>query len=281
MLGHDFYHGLTRKYVILFGTLFNDIYVYRKDSPGEGSTQKMKVPIAYGPREKFLARVNEDPTINRPVAIRLPRMGFEITGINYAPNRSISRAGKFRSKVYTEDDTKYLNVLNPSPYDINFQLSIMVKSNEDGAKIIEQILPYFRPEFSVTAKLLDDYPDMKLDIPVILNSVSLDDTYDSDFLSRRSLTFVLDFTMKAYYFGPVMQEKVIKIAQVPIFTDAAIGADLANSPPSQYSQKVTTQPGLTAEGDPTTILADSIDPLLIDEIDNYGYIVTTEEPNVA
>jgi len=280
MLGHDFYHGLTRKYVILFGTLFNDIYIYRQDVAGS-NTQRMKVPIAYGPREKFLARVTEDPRIDKPIAIRLPRMGFEITGINYAPNRAISRAGKFKSKAFADDETKYSNVLNPSPYDINFQLSIMVKSNEDGAKIIEQILPYFRPEFSVTAKLMDDYPDMKLDIPVILNSVSLDDTYDSDFLSRRSLTFVLDFTMKAMYFGPIIQEKVIKIAQVPVYTDANFQADIVNDPPTQYSQKVTTQPGLTANGDPTNILADSIDPLLIDEINNYGYIVTTEEPNVA
>jgi len=281
MLGHNFYHGLTRKYVILFGTLFNDIYIYRQDTQGGGNTQKIKVPIAYGPREKFLARVNEDPTINRPVAIRLPRMGFEITGINYAPNRAISRAGKFKSKILADDETQYSNVFNPSPYDINFQLSIMVKTNEDGSRIIEQILPYFRPEFSITAKLLDDFPDLKLDIPVVLNSVSLDDTYDSDFLSRRSLTFVLDFTMKAMYFGPVIQEKIIKVAQVPVYTDAAIQADIQADPPTQYSQKVTTQPGLTAEGQPTTVLADSIDPLLIDEGDNYAYIVTTEEPNVA
>jgi len=281
MLGHNYYHGLTRKYVILFGTLFNDIYIFRQDTAGGGNTQKMKVPIAYGPREKFLARVTEDPRIDRPVSIRLPRMGFEITGINYAPNRAISRAGKFKSKIFADDETQYSNVLNPSPYDINFQLSVMVKSNEDGAKIIEQILPYFRPEFSVTAKLLDDFPDLKLDIPVVLNSVSLDDTYDSDFLSRRSLTYVLDFTMKAMFFGPVIQEKVIKIAQVPVYTDASIQADIQNDPPSQFSQRVTAQPGLTANGQPTTILADSIDPLLIDETDDYDYIVTTEEPNVA
>lgn len=160
------------------------------------------------------------------------------------------------------------------------QLSIMVKTNEDGTRILEQILPYFVPEFNVTAKLLDEFPDMKIDIPVVLNDVTTDDTYDSDFLTRRALTYTLSFTLKGYLFGAVRNEKVIKIAQTPIL---ATGGNVAtaNTTTAGTTIPITTQPGLTANGQPTTVLANSIDPLLIDETSNYAYIVTKQDPVIA
>jgi hypothetical protein len=280
MLGHDFYHGLIRKYVILFGTLFNDIHVTRQDVEGEGDTQRFKVPVAYGPREKYLARLNEDPELQRNVSMRLPRMAFEIVNYQYNPNRQLGRSKKFQNKILSDDQTIYTSVYTPVPYDFTFQLSIMVKTNEDGTRILEQILPYFVPEFNVTAKLLDEFPDMKMDIPVILNDVTADDTYDSDFLTRRALTYVLSFTLKGYLFGAVTNEKVIKIAMTPIYNPVGNVAT-ANTTTAGTKSLITTQPGLTANGTPTTTLTNSIDPLLIDETSDYDYIVTKEDPTVA
>ena len=280
MLGHDFYHGLIRKYVILFGTLFNDIHVTRQDEEGGDDTQRFKVPIAYGPREKYLARLNEDPELQRNVSMRLPRMAFEIVNYQYSPNRQLGRTKKFQNKVWTDDQTMYTSVYSPVPYDFSFQLSIMVKTNEDGTRILEQILPYFVPEFTVTAKLLEEFPNMKIDIPVVLNDITADDTYDSDFLTRRALTYVLNFTLKGYLFGAVKNEKIIKIAQTPIIMPKGNVAT-ANTTTEGTTSNIITQPGLTANGLPTTVLANSIDPLLIDETSNYAYIVTKEDPTVA
>ena len=121
MLGQQFYHETTRKVVVAFGTMFNNIQLVRKDNDGT-ITQSMKVPLAYGPRQKFLVRLREDPDLTKQVAITLPRIGFEITGLSYDPTRKLNRVQKFKktkSGSSSKLDTQYM----PVPYNLGFELS--------------------------------------------------------------------------------------------------------------------------------------------------------------
>ena len=258
MFGRTFYHDTLRKYVILFGTLFNDIWINRPDNAGNVK-QSLKVPLSYGPREKFLARIdgidsNRDPQEN-PFSIVLPRMGFEITGFNYAPERKLPTRNSFVTTV-TDDNTKKKHVYNPVPYDINFSLSIFVKNTTDGTRIIEQILPFFTPEWTSTIQLVDDAPiDIKLDIPLVLTSVSQDDVYEGSFEERRALIWQLDFTMKGVFFGPVYKQEIINLANTQIF-DATLYDDITLAPDGtdpvlDIAARITNQPGLLANNTPT------------------------------
>ena len=258
MFGRTFYHDTLRKYVILFGTLFNDIWINRPDNSGNVK-QSLKVPLSYGPREKFLARIdgidsNRDPQEN-PFSIVLPRMGFEITGFNYAPERKLPTRNNFVTTV-TDDNTKKKHVYNPVPYDINFSLSIFVKNTTDGTRIIEQILPFFTPEWTSTIQLVDDAPiDIKLDIPLVLTSVSQDDVYEGSFEERRALIWQLDFTMKGVFFGPVYKQEIINLANTQIF-DATLYDDITLAPDGtdpvlDIAARITNQPGLLANNTPT------------------------------
>jgi len=258
MFGKTFYHDTLRKYVILFGTLFNDIWINRPDNAGNVK-QSLKVPLSYGPREKFLARIdgidsNRDPQEN-PFSIVLPRMGFEITGFNYAPERKLPTRNNFVTTV-TDDNTKKKHVYNPVPYDINFSLSIFVKNTTDGTRIIEQILPFFTPEWTSTIQLVDDAPiDIKLDIPLVLTSVSQDDVYEGSFEERRALIWQLDFTMKGVFFGPVYKQEIINLANTQIF-DATLYDDITLAPDGtdpvlDIAARITNQPGLLANNTPT------------------------------
>lgn len=265
MFGARFYHETTRRYVATFGTLFNDLVITRSDN-NDVAVQSMKVPIHYAPMQKILARLQQDPNLSAP-AITLPRMSFEIVSMNYDGERKVNSLLRQTkpSTLANEFDT----VFTPVPYNIDFQLNIMAKYNEDGTKIIEQILPYFKPDFTVSVKLLDDL-DMHLDIPIILNSISFEDTYESDFQTRRSLIWTLTFTMKAYYFGPSSKKKVIKFADVNLYNELNA---------SQLIQHVTVQPGLTSSGQPTTNIADTISYNNIFEDDDWAYIVQIEDYN--
>jgi hypothetical protein len=270
MLSIPYYHSLLKKYVVIFGTLFNNIRIERLNADGSVE-QTLKVPIAYGPREKFLARTEANPDANAITAIRLPRMGFEITNIAYAPSRKLQTT----TKVYTETNVEGTNTIKkayvPVPYDITFTLSIMSKSTEDGTRILEQILPYFTPEWTVSAKLLADFNNYT-DIPIVIGNLSIEDTYDSNFLQRRALIYTINFTMKTYLYGPVTESKLIKIADINI-----------NNPidsPTNTLQTIEVQPGLDSSGNPTTLLANTIPYSQIDNSDNFGYITTiTESPN--
>jgi len=258
MFGRTFYHDTLRKYVILFGTLFNDIWINRPDNAGNVK-QSLKVPLSYGPREKFLARIegidsNRDPQEN-PFSIVLPRMGFEITGFNYAPERKLPTRNSFVQTV-TDDNTKKKHVYNPVPYDINFSLSIFVKNTTDGTRIIEQILPFFTPEWTSTIQLVDDAPiDIKLDIPVVLTSVSQDDVYEGSFEERRALIWQLDFTMKGVFFGPVYKQEIINLANTQLY-DATLYDDITLAPEGtdpvlDVAARLISQPGLLANNQPT------------------------------
>jgi len=259
MYGNHFYNESTRRYVAVFGTMFNDIQIGRSNNAG-AETQRMTVPINYAPMQKLLARLEQDPDLDS-TAITLPRMSFEITGMAYNGDRKLTSLTKqTRASATGSKSTLY----TPSPYDIEFQLNIMTKYNEDGTKILEQILPYFKPDVTVSVKMIDSM-DLYVDLPIVLNSVSTEDSYEGDFTTRRALIWTLNFTMKAYYFGPTIQKKVIK------FIDVNFKPDMDTTTPT--SSSVTIQPGLTTEGVGTQVLAESIAYSDISVDDDWKYIV--------
>jgi len=238
MFGHEFYHEHLRRYIVVFGTMFNNIVVSRKTTAGVVD-KRIKVPISYSPRDKLLARIETDPNLRKPDAVSLPRMGFEVTSMTYAGERKLNTIQRY-SIQSTSDSAKSNLVYAPVPYDINFQLSIMVKSAEDGTQILEQILPFFTPEWTNSVQLIDDL-ELKMDIPLVLVSVTSDDTYDGDFETRRALIWTLDFTMKCYFYGPIKNKKIIKFANVNFFID---GFDTTIGSANTAEERVTIQPGL-------------------------------------
>lgn len=195
-----FSHNVLRKYVVLFGTLFNNIYVTRDNAAGQ-HVETIKVPLSYGPKEKFLARLEGDPTLTNQVAMVLPRMSFEMVNFIYDAERKRNTLN--RSWIGSTNDSVASYQYVPVPYNITFRLSIMVKNAIDGTKIVEQILPYFTPAWTPTVNLI---PEMgtagTYDIPIVLNDISCEDTYEGDFIQRRAIIWTLEFTMKAYVFGP-------------------------------------------------------------------------------
>lgn len=257
MFGRTFYHDTLRRYVILFGTLFNDVWINRED--GEGNVkQSIKVPLAYGPREKFLARIEgieegRDP-LQQPFSVVLPRMGFEITGFTYAPERKLPTRNKFKIEDIDQDGDRKVSIYNPVPYDIQFSLSIFVKNTTDGTRIIEQILPYFTPEWTSTV-LLTETPEVKLDIPVVLTGTSQDDVYEGSYEDRRALIWTLDFTMKGFFFGPEYKADVIKLANTQIF-DSTLYDDIDLSISNvDVATKLLAEPGLI-EPNTSTVFSD-------------------------
>jgi len=216
MLGQQFYHESIRKVIVAFGTTFNNISLVRKDNNGN-IKQSMKVPLAYGPRQKWLTRLNEDADLSKTVAITLPRIGFEIQNLSYDPNRKLNRVQKFK-KVKGKNDDRLDSQYMPVPYNLNIQLYVMAKESDDSLQIIEQILPFFQPDYTLT---INDMADMgiKRDVPIVLNGVSYEDNYQGDFETRRALIYTLDFTAKFYLYGPVTSQSVIKTVQVDQYTD--------------------------------------------------------------
>ena len=239
MLGSTFYHETVRKCVIGFGTLFNDIHITRKDSSGN-TVQSMKVPLAYGPKQKFLVRLREDPNITKSVAITLPRIGFEIGTIAYDPTRNLNKIQKVKKPgtAGNKVDSQYM----PVPYNIDFELYAMSKNSDDALQIVEQILPYFQPEYTIT---INDIVQMnnKRDVPIILTGITYEDNYEGDFAERRAIIYTLSFTAKAYLYGPVTSGQVITKVQVDQFSDSATAA-----PKREQRYTVTPDPA-TADFD--------------------------------
>lgn len=200
-----------------FGTLFNDIKIKHKDNAGDDFSI-LTVPIAYGPVQKFLARIEQVPDLKKRVAITLPRMSFEMTGIQYDSSRKSSTMQTF--KTIDKSNNELTKVFMPVPYNVNIRLSIMSKLNEDALQIVEQIVPYFQPHFNLTVDLVSSIGE-KRDIPMILERITMDDQYEGDFTTRRILIYTLDFTAKTYLFGPVGNgnEALIKQVQVDYYSD--------------------------------------------------------------
>ena len=211
MLGTYFYHEILRKVVVGFGNLFNNIELYHKSSDGQTITSQ-KVPLSYGPRQKFLARIQQQSDLNKPIQITLPRMSFEMTSLQYDPTR---KAGITQTFKALDSDDAIRKVYLPVPYNIGFELNILTKLNEDALQIVEQILPYFQPSFNITINLIDSINEKK-DIPIVLDNISFQDDYEGDFSTRRALIYTLNFTAKTYLFGPVSDktDEIIRKVQV-------------------------------------------------------------------
>ena len=218
MLGNRFYNQSLRKLIIAFGQVFNNIVIQRTNKTG-GVTARIKVPLAYAPKEKFMVRLDQQANLNsREFATSLPRMGFEITGLAYDPSRKLTRVQKY-SQVKTGEDGKKLNFnYTPVPYNINLQLYIFTATAEDGLQIVEQILPFFQPDFTVTINAVPAL-DIKRDVPIVLGNINYEDNYDGDFTTRRAVIYTLSFTAKSYLFGPMNNSSVIKKSQADIGTD--------------------------------------------------------------
>jgi hypothetical protein len=262
-----FYHGTIRKYVVAFGTLFNDIYINRTNSSGD-TIQTMKVPLSYGPKEKFLSRIDNDPDFDRP-AIVLPRMAFEIININYDPDRKLNTLNRNVTQN-PQNANQVFSQYQSVPYNLGVSLDIMAKNTDDATRIVEQIIPYFTPTWNVTMQLVPDI-GLNVDVPIVLNTVSSQDTYEGDYVSRRAIVFSLGFTMKCQFFGPIKKSALIKTTKLNYYVPDGITIDqaIANS---AIAEKTTLTPGLTSGGEPTSNAANSVDISEIDADDNYGFI---------
>lgn len=264
MLGNYFYHGIIRKTIIGFGTLFNNIEIRKLDSAGSVASV-MKVPIAYGPIQKFLARINQQPDLNKKQTITLPRISFEMRGISYDASRKGSVTQTFKAVT---DNAKLQKVFLPVPYNINFQLAIMSKTQEDMLQIIEQILPFFQPAFNITIDLIETIGETR-DVPIVLDSVSPpDDNYEGGYDETRVIIYTLNFTAKTSLFGFISDstDKIIKKVQVDYFGNTAST--------SKREMRYTATPKALQDynNDGTINAAD--DPL-VEPGDDFGFNETT------
>ncbi len=244
MLGTYSYHEIFRKTVVAFGTMFNNIELRR-------ANEVMKVPLAYGPKQKFLARLEQmpDPT-NKRVQITLPRISFEMNGITYDPSRKVAPTQKIK---IASDATKNKNTFMPVPYNVGFEMAIISKNQEDGLQIIEQVLPYFQPHYNLSIKLLTNVNEIK-DCPVTLNSVDYEDDYEGDFATRRAIIWTLQFTAKTYLYGPVTDSKIIKKAITDYYTSTS-----TTSAPRQVRYQATPVALTNVTGAAVTTLTNAMD----------------------
>lgn len=205
-----FYHSITRKVIVAFGSLFSNIKIERmKDGYVQ---QTIGVPIAYAPKEKWIVRIEQDPTLENHTYTTLPRLSFEITGMSYDASRKTNRMNYITVNDAMGNNNK---IYAPVPYNIEISLYALTKTQEDGLQIIEQILPYFTPEYTLSLKAIPD-SDIIIDVPIILGGVSIQDDYDGDFSTRRFVTYTLNFTLKCNFYGPVTNGKIITSSLVDI-----------------------------------------------------------------
>jgi len=242
MLGQQFYHETIRNIIVAFGTMFNNIQIVRKNNSG-AVVQTMKVPLAYGPKQKFLVRLDQDPSAANATAITLPRLGFEIGSLSYDPVRKMNRVQKFKKvKSSSSDSNKLDTQYMPVPYNMDITLYAMAKNSDDALQIVEQILPYFQPDYTLT---LNDMADMgiKKDVPIILTDVSYEDSYQGDFQARRAIIYTMSFTSKFFLYGPVTSSKVIKTVQVDQY------ANLPEVAPTREQRYTVTPSPVSADAD--------------------------------
>ena len=244
MLGTYYYHQIIRRTIISFGTLFNDIHI-KHNNADDDVISDLKVPLAYGPIQKFLGKIQQQKDLTKPVAITLPRMSFEMTSISYDPTRKAGVTQTFKAS----DGQNLKKVFMPVPYNIGFQVSLIAKLNDDALQVVEQILPFFQPSFNLTVDLVDSIGE-KRDIPVVLDSVSFQDDYEGDFSTRRTLIYTFSFTAKTYLFGPVASttDGLIRKVQVDYYN----GTDKQNT---KREMRYTVQP----------------DPIDAGPDDNFGF----------
>ena len=265
MLGTYYYHEIVRKTIIAFGTLFNDIHIRHQDGAGN-DINDLKVPLAYGPSQKFLARLQQQPDLNKPVQITMPRMSFEMTSIQYDSTRKSSLVQTFKT---CSDGTKAKKVFMPVPYNIGFELNILSKLNDDSLQILEQILPYFQPHFNLTVDLVESIGE-KRDIPIVLESVNFQDDYEGNFDTRRALIHTLRFTAKTYLFGPIADtsDGLIRKVQVDMYTST----DRATA---RREMRYTVTPTSKIDRNDDGVI-DEADHKLLEPGDDFGFSETSE-----
>jgi hypothetical protein len=241
MFGSHFYHQKVRKCVSIFGALFNNIYVIRKNSSG-ASVSQIKVPLSYAPKQKYLERIRENPDLDTDtkVAIKLPRMSFEITSFTYDTQRQLTKVSNFNT--IGTSNTNRQKFYSPVPYNINFQLNIYAKSQDDALQIVEQILPTFNPQYSLTIKpFATEYPDFKEDIPIIIQSVSFSDDFEGAMEQRRTIVYTLDFEMKVSFYGAINTGEIIRNSIVDLYlqnvglSDSDVANERINTVPDPLS----------------------------------------------
>lgn len=247
-----FYHSTIRKTVVAFGTLFNNIYIERRDS-ADAVAQTLKVPLSYGPKQKFLMRIRQQPNLTTAgkIEVSVPRLGFEIVNIGYDGARKVAPTARMK---YVTTSTSMNTQYNPAPWNIHFQLHILVKNQDDGLQILEQILPFFNPEYVVT---VNDIPtmNMKHHLPITLNGVSYEDVFEGNYEERTSIVWTLDFTAKVNMYGPVYSSGVIKKAIATVYPN---------------------MPGYVVEGDNEKYTA-TVDPIDAEPTDEFTIIETWEK----
>ena len=259
MLKHDpFYHKSLRKVTAIFGTLFNDIFIVRKDN-SDIEKERIKVPIQYAPKEKWFIRGMQDPDLNREVAIQLPRMSFIIDSFTYDGSRS---RVKIKKHVKDKDNSTRTILYDGVPYTLQFKLWIAAKNQDDANQIFEQIVPFFKPDYTPTYIPLEEWPDIKDDLPIILKNVSLDDNYDENWNKRRMIVYTLTFDVKMFFYGPFQDQKLVTKQITDLLVAPGVGPvtdeEVATTP---RSVRITVTP------DPPTAGPD----------DDFGYITEIEE----
>ena len=248
MLDQRFYWGTIRKAIVAFGNMFNNITIQRVDADGN-VVQLQKVPLSYSPKQKFLTKIRQQPNVDtQNVQVLLPRMGFEMISLDYDPNRKISPIQQSRTiNSSTAANAQYA----PTPYNINVILYVYAKNQDDALQVIEQILPYFNPDYNLTIKAVPQL-NIKNDLPIILSSIGFEDDYEGDLTTRRSIIWTLSFVMKLNFYGPVSKQGIIKKTTSNIFNDAEL---------TSQQQIITVQP----------------DPVTANVTDSFGYIENFED----
>ena len=258
MLGSHFYNQIVRKNIIAFGTLFNNITMKSTDPDTGEVLEEQKVPLAYGPKQKFLVRLT-DQTSSK-VAITLPRIYFEMTSIDYDSTRKTSPIQKYKTIIDGNGGEVRVQYV-PVPYNLSFELGVIAKSQDDALQITEQILPYFQPSFSVTLNMIPDMNEKK-DIAIVLNNVSYEDQWDDSFYERRYIIYTLNFTMKSYLYGPYNTSDVIKKAIIhETLGDLSVNRRTITR---TYTPKAKTD--INTDG-----VIDVNDDALVDSGDDFGF----------
>ena len=259
MLGSHFYNQIVRKNIIAFGTLFNNITMKSSDPDTGEVLEESKVPLAYGPKQKFLVRIGENASSSK-VAITLPRIYFEMTGVEYDSSRKTSPIQKYKTIIADNGNEVKVQYV-PVPYNISFELGIIAKSQDDALQILEQILPYFQPSFSVTLNMIPDMNEKK-DIAIVLNNIGSEDEWDDSFLERRYINYTLNFTMKSYLYGPYSTSNIIRKAIIhETIGDAAVNRRTITR---TYTPKAVVD--INTDG-----VIDVNDDALVDAGDDFGF----------
>ena len=259
MLGSHFYNQIVRKNIVAFGTLFNNITMKSTDPSTGDVLEEIKVPLAYGPKQKFLVRLEENQS-NRKVAITLPRLYFEMTSIDYDATRKTSPIQKYKT-IINNDGSEVRVQYVPVPYNLSFELGVIAKSQDDALQITEQILPYFQPSFSVTLNMIPDMNEKK-DIAIVLNNIGTEDEWDDSFLNRRYIVYTLNFTMKSYLYGPYSTSNIIRKAIIhETIGDAAVSRRTITR---TYTPKAVVD--INTDG-----VIDVNDDALVDAGDDFGF----------